>query len=73
MTTDTQQSARRGLANFYDSDTISAGLADYEAVPVPRGLLRLVARMLVEPDVPEDQARKAAQMIEKLASPRPSA
>ncbi|MFI1798988.1 hypothetical protein ACH427_16805 [Streptomyces sp. NPDC020379] len=72
MTADMQQPARRGLANFYDSDAIGAGLSDYQSVPVPKGLLRLVARILTDDDVPKSNKEKAAQMLEGIVAQTPS-
>ncbi|CAM5594112.1 hypothetical protein [Streptomyces abikoensis] len=68
MTADMQQPARRGLATFYDADAIGAGLDDYQPVSVPKGFLRLVARILTEDDVPKGHAERAAQMIDHLVN-----
>ncbi|MFE5868157.1 hypothetical protein ACFQ6V_05795 [Streptomyces roseifaciens] len=77
MTADMQPATRRGLANFYDADadadTIGAGLDDYRTVPVPRGFLQLVARILVEDDVPKGHSERAAQMIQSFLQQGPPA
>ncbi|MGW2602662.1 hypothetical protein [Streptomyces klenkii] len=73
MTADMQPGTRRGLAHFYDADAIGAGLDDYQSVPVPRGFLQLVARILVEDDVPKGHSERAAQMIESFLQQGPLA
>ncbi|WKK27808.1 hypothetical protein QZH56_37100 (plasmid) [Streptomyces olivoreticuli] len=66
------QPLRRGLANFYDADdSIAAGLSDYQTVPVPRGLLRLVTRILTEDDVPQGNAERAAEMLRRIMTQTP--